>query len=231
MKWGERMPEQESIGKSINYLIHAVPSRMWYVEQYLIPRLVKLGVDKNHIKVYNDINKKGNLLAFMDSIKDLKEDTWHLQDDILPATNFKEVTEKDYGCVVCGFCSAYCSEKPVGYQHPEQMWYSFPCIFIPGNIIQEFYKWLKVGAIKISKYYNWIKANKFDDSLFMEFMKLKYSTKAILNLTPNVVNHVDYLLGGSVVNKNRSRDSKATYWNEPELLREWEVILNGRSRD
>jgi hypothetical protein len=38
------------------------------------------------------------------------------------------------------------------------------------------------------------------------------------NMSPNIVEHIDYLLGGSIVNEERSWQSRAFYWVEPERV-------------
>ena len=47
------------------YLIHACPKRMWYVQEYLVPSLLKQGIYESDISVYNDIDGLGNLKACM----------------------------------------------------------------------------------------------------------------------------------------------------------------------
>lgn len=201
------------------YLIHAIPSRMWYVEKFLVPSMVAQGIDKDNILVFNDKDKLGNLKAFCESIKDLKGDYWHLQDDVIISSNFKEQTEKYDLKIICGFCSKYSEGVPGGVVKPQNMWYSFPCIRIPRTILAEFLNWLDTDALKTCA--NWINANKYDDSLFKEFMETRHPRTEIFNLKPNIVNHIDYLIGGSVANERNRADYKkamSIYWTEPELL-------------
>lgn len=223
MRWGGRMTELENIGKTTKYMIHATPKRLWYVDRYLVPEMIKNGIDKNNIIVYNDDKERGNLGAFLDSLKKSDCDLWHLQDDVIISSDFKEQTEKHDSGIVCGFCSAYSENCPDGFVLPENMWYSFPCIRIPYIIAMEFIDWIAHG--RNGTYKNWISANKYDDSLFMAFLKEQYPLKAVLNLKPNIVNHIDYLIGGSIVNPMRQRKTVSIYWDDIELLTRWELRL------
>lgn len=41
--------------------------------------------------------------------------------------------------------------------------------------------------------------------MFKMFLEEKYAKKEIIyNLQPNLIDHIDYLIGGSVINKERS---------------------------
>lgn len=65
------------------YMIHAVPQRMWYVKDYLIPSMVEQGINKKDITVYVDKKKEGNLQSFLKSFAQAgaweNEGTWHMQ--------------------------------------------------------------------------------------------------------------------------------------------------------
>ena len=62
-------------------LIHAVPERMWYVEEFLIPALRAQGAEK--IEIWNDTEHRGNLAACMDAFAAREGDggTWHLHQE------------------------------------------------------------------------------------------------------------------------------------------------------
>ena len=55
---------------------------------------------------------------------------------------------------------------------------------------------------------------KGDDSIFEEFMRTRHPDEIVYNLRPNLVQHVDDLLGGSVVNKDRDFPIRAKYWTD-----------------
>lgn len=214
------------------YLIHAIEKRMWYVNDYLIPSIVNQGIPSYNISVFCDNKCYGNLKAFTESLKTIKEDTWHLQDDVVIGSKFASVTTSVKEGIVCGFCSSYSSDKQAGRVNVEDMWYSFPCIRIPVTLSNEFLEWLDTDALQNSTYKTWIEANKYDDSLFMEFLKQKHSTMTVYNLKPNLVEHVDYLIGGSVVNKIRDyKKAQSIYFNEKWIVDELrEELKNGESR-
>lgn len=213
------------------YLIHAIPKRMWYVEKYLIPSMKGQRISEKDITVYNDKKGEGNLQAFLSSLRTITEDTWHLQDDIILASNFAHMTSNLKEGLVCGFCSSYSKNAPYGKVGIKDMWFSFPCVRIPVKYTQEFPKWLEVVKDE-EPYRRWIKQGKFDDSLFMEFLYNMHPEESCFNVNPNFVNHIDYLIGGSSLNANRDyKQAMSIYWKEPELLRYWENILKDGRKD
>lgn len=110
------------------------------------------------------------------------------------------------------------------------MWYSFPCIRIPNDIIVEFLDWFWNFGVKTPKGKEWFKAGKFDDSFFYNFMNKVKPNYKVVNLKPNIVDHIDFLLGGSVINKDRKEQIRAYYWNEDDVIKELEKELVGRKR-
>ena len=117
-------------------MIHTYPKREWYVINYLVPSLIKQGIDKDNIIVLSDREKLGNLESFVSSLKEVKYDTWHLQDDIIIASDFKDRTEilSYLPTIVCGFIHYEWntgSTLMTGFALPKFMFMSFQCIFIP----------------------------------------------------------------------------------------------------
>ena len=47
-------------------------------------------------------------------------------------------------------------------------------------------------------------------------MKIKHKNDYVLNVVPNLVQHVDYMLGGSVANEKKHMRKPACYWVEHE---------------
>ena len=218
--------------KSPKYIIHTCPKRLWYVEEFLLPSMTAQGIKPEDIKVWNDAEGIGNLRATMKSFSEIPMDgqgTWHLQDDVIISSNFKALTEKHNEGIVCGFCSRYSEERPTGDTTLRNIWYSFPCIRIPNNLARECSKWFYHGAINDAKYKNWVESKKHDDEAFKEFLKLKHPDIRVYNLVPNIVNHVDYLLGGSLVNSQRDKIATSLYWGEPQLVEELKKKLEERS--
>ena len=87
-------------------MIHAVPKRLWYVENYLIPSI------DGDVSVWVDDKGLGNLQSCMAAFASCKGgETWHLQDDVLLCRDFKERTEGLEG-VVFGFCCEQFEDDP-----------------------------------------------------------------------------------------------------------------------
>lgn len=211
------------------YMIHSSNSRQWYVEEFLIPSMLEQGIKESNISVYQDVKKQGNLEAFVRSLENLPKTggTWHLQDDVIISSNFKQKTEEYNKGVVCGFCSCYSEDEPSGYVNPKHMWYSFPCIRIPNSYAQEFVEWFRKDVVNNKEYRLWVNKKKYDDSIFRIYLEDYRTKEAVLNLAPNIVNHIDYMIGGSLVNTQRNmKQVLSIKWGEPELLKMWEERLN-----
>lgn len=193
------------------YLIHASPSRMWYVTDYLIPSMVKQGIDRDNITVWNDANGSGCLTSTMVSFASIDRNDsgiWHMQDDVIIAPDFKEKTEElDLG-LVCGYC--YDSEETWrtsahGYTKGKNIWFSFPCIRIPNQLARDVADWFFKRVLPEELFPELIITGKHDDTLFVRYVETFRPDDLILNYSPGLVEHVDYLIGGSLVNKERKK--------------------------
>ena len=214
------------------YMIHTCPSREWYVNEFLVPSMIDQGISRDRIKVWCDTEGIGNLRATMKSFSEIPMDgqgTWHLQDDVIISKDFRELTERYNVGIVCGFCSRYSEGRPEGETNIRNMWYSFPCIRIPNNTARECAKWFYHGAINDPKYKKWVESKKHDDEAFKEFLRIKHPATKSVNLVPNAVNHVDYLLGGSLVNSQREKPAVSLYWSEDDLVEDLKRKLKERS--
>ena len=213
-------------------IIHTCNSRLWYVSDFLIPSLQSQGITE--IRLWLDRNNEGNLKSCMDCFEwcgGLKDkNSWHLQDDVLISSKFAEtIKQVDYYTgVVNGFiCKISGNSEFTGGVKYDKAWYSFPCIRIPNKIAFECAKWFYREAIVDPKYRKWVDAQKYDDAFFKDFMETRYPDIDYLNLKPNLVEHVDYLIGGSVINKIReSKSAMSCYWDEPERVRDLENRIN-----
>ena len=214
------------------YLIHAYPKRMWYVEEYLIPSMLKQGIAREDIRVYNDSEHAGNLMACMTAFASCEGDggTWHLQDDVAICKDFKERTEwYDHG-LVCGFCSSLYDgdiEEKKGAVNRTNMWFSFPCIRIPNEWARGCSEWVTKYIVGNFVYERYWKNGANDDWAFRTYLKEFHKDCVALNIMPNLVDHVDYLLGGGSGGK-RKHPVRALYWDSPELIKELEEKVNGR---
>lgn len=201
----------------MKYMIHTCSSRYWYVEKYLIPSMLEQGIEKKKIIIHLDDQGDGNLRSTLKSFDSLPRagDTWHLQDDVILCSQFKARTERIWERMACGFCSPYDKHAAAGPVAPDKMWYSFPCIKIPNKYAHEFVSWIANNDDENDCIF--IGNNMFDDSLFKKFMERKHPEETVINISPNLVDNIDYLIGGSVIS-NRKEIVRARYFAEPELI-------------
>ena len=206
------------------YMIHTMPKRMWYVRDFLIPAMLKQGIAKENIIVYNDIEGAGTLQACLDSFSKVGNDTngtWHLQDDVVISSDFKEKTEQYDSGIVCGFASEYDKSKEIGLVKPKDMWYSFLCIRIPNFMAKNFVVWFNEEMRDNPVYKAYWKDGTNDDLAFKMYIRTLNFEVPIRNLVPNIVNHVDYMIGGQVrAGAPRDRIITSKYW-EDEAVIEW----------
>ena len=215
----------------MKYLIHACNKRLWYVDNYLIPSMIEQDINRKDIDVYLDKNNEGCLESCMKaflSVPNDAESTWHLQDDVIICSDFKQRTEELYNeGIVCGYCYDKDDRKNVvGNCKPKEMWFSFPCIKIPNKIAKKCANWYFNKVKQDNAYGVYVRSKKHDDTLFYIFMEDYYPDMNVLNLMPNLADHVDYLLGGSVVNYMRlEKETHATYFEDAYLIEELEQKL------
>ena len=205
-------------------LIHACPERMWYVENFLVPGLEAQGAED--IEVWNDTEKRGNLMACMESFKARHGNgsTWHIQDDVLPCRDFVKRCQ-DYDGVVYGFtCGRFGDDIwQTGKVYAPDVWHSFQCVLIPDEYARECAEWFFSGEwaestlpeLPILK-----GANKGDDTFFREFLQIRHGREMFTNINPNLVEHVDWLVGGSVLSQWRGFIPRSSLWNDEELVLE-----------
>ena len=195
---------------------------MWYVNEFLVPSLQQQGID--NIIVDNDADGRGNLWSCIDSFEEcgkLPGATWHLQDDVLIARNFAERTEEFDEGVCCGFCHTLFepfNNPMIGYVPPLFMFNSFPCIRIPNDIAAEFVEWFKTDARYRPNYQSWVRSGIHDDGFWHDFYVEQHPTDFVWNIAPAMVEHVDWLIGGSVANMWRGYVCRATWWEDEDLL-------------
>ena len=207
-------------------MIHACPERMWYVKDYLVPSLKTQGIKQVNITVWNDTAGDGCLVSCLKSFASCDSDgaTWHLQDDVLIAHDFAERAEeldKSGYNVVHGFCHTLFEpfNRPMLWDVPAIFAFnSFPCIRIPNSMAREFVRWVYDDASKRPEYKNWIRSGKHDDSLWHDFFVERYPHERCWNEAPALVEHVDWLIGGSTVNAWRGYICRASYWEDEYLI-------------
>lgn len=211
------------------YYIHCCEKRYWYVMDYLIPSMLKQGIDRNNISLYNDVIHHGNLFSTMTSYIELPEtgDTWHIQDDVIISSKFKEQTEQEYDAdIVCGFCNRYSDNKPSGKATVNDMWMSFQCIRIPNDIAIKCAEWFYRDVVFSKEHHSWVQQRKYDDTFFKLFIQKYYPQLSVYHVAPNIVDHVDYLIGGSAINQCRGDvNCRSIHWEDEYLVKELEEKL------
>jgi hypothetical protein len=216
----------------MKYMIHACPRRMWYVNDYLLPSMRAQGIDE--VEIWNDTEGKGNLLACMEAFRACGEregGTWHLQDDVLISRDFAERTRAPVDGVVCGFgCqNSGPSMQERGKVPMAFMWYSFPCIHIPNNLAGECAAWFFEDAIRRTQYAAQVSDRKHDDWFWREFLLERHRDGWVTNLAPNLVDHVDFLIGGTLINQQRNLQiNRAAFFPDTDLVEELERKIKDR---
>lgn len=223
----------------MKYMIHACNDRMWYVDEFLVPSMLKQGISEDDIYIYQDVNCDGNLVSFVVSCHKAYElwgiqNVWHLQDDVVICSDFKERTEEleSFDGVICAFTCNYDEDnrKPGYGTVIKDIWWSFPCIRIPNDIAKAFATWTDTYVWRDNQYGFWIRRKKGDDVIFRIYMESYHTNDKILNLAPNLVDHVDYLLGGSMVNRQRTmKNVRSLYWEEDYIVDELAKQIDRRN--
>ena len=217
-------------------LIHACPARMWYVEEFLVPSLLAQDVPRGDIEIWNDTAKRGNLLSFMESCAARTGDggTWHIQDDVLLCRDFAKRCEEydaETNRVVYGFCCERFTDNvdQTGLVHQPDSWHSFQCVRIPDAYARECAEWFFTDAQHRWIFKNWASTGKMDDSFFWSFMEDRHPGDLVRNAAPNLVNHVDWLIGGSVLSSWRGYIAASDLWEDDELLEDLRTKLKARA--
>lgn len=222
----------------MKYLIHCCNKRLWYVNDYLIPSLVEQGID---IIVYNDENNDGNLTSWYKSCQyvrdnlELYDGCWHLQDDVLICKDFKERTKNPpLNDIVCGYVGKFDIEDGhdlKGKQNISCMPYSFQCIWIPNRFIYGFVNWFEREVISGKRMQFYYKRNKYDDFFFKKFMTMEHKYTFSYALEENLVEHIDYIIGGAIVNPYMLRkklNNTAVNFKDKDLVEKLKIEMEGR---
>lgn len=208
------------------YIIHACLEREWYVNDFLIPSMVAQGIARDDIEVWLDKNRDGCLFSCMKCFAECGTrggGRWHMQDDVCISSDFRQKTEQYDDGIVCGFYrrewqSMPCADGVVPGIH---LWNSFQCIRIPDKIAGECAEWFFGDAAFRDVYSRWITYNNGDDSIFYDFIMENYASDiTVRNLNPNIVEHVDYMIGGSVINKRRGKPARSDLWIDHKAIDE-----------
>ncbi len=137
--------------------------------------------------------------------------------------------EHDEG-VVYGFCCEQFTDDPaqVGRVPVKDAWHSFQCVRIPDAWARECAAWLEGPGRTSGMYPIWIKSGKMDDDVFRTFLTDQHGSETVENLRPNLVEHVDWIVGGSVLSPWRGYLARAHFWDDEELVRELKAAVKGK---
>ena len=215
-------------------MIHACPERMWYVEGFMVPSLEAQGVGS--IEIWNDEGHLGCLRSCMEAFAARAGDggTWHLQDDVLISSAFAETARRYDEGVVYGFCCEYFTDDvdQTGRVYVPDAWHSFQCVRIPDAWARECAQWYFSGAWREESPSLELPvleaANRGDDTFFREFLLCRHGEATVVNLKPNIAEHVDLLLGGSVLHPYRDYRAVAHWWEENDLVAQLRAELKAR---
>ena len=221
-------------GEIVKILIHASPRRLWYVEDFLMPELRRQGAES--IDVFVDRVKLGNLDACMQSFRHCEGygGTWHIQDDVLPCRDFvKRCREYESDGVVYGFCNEQFLDDPemTGRVRVSDVWHSFQCVRIPDAYARECAEWFYSNGWHKSTLPELVilrGQHRGDDTFFREFLKLCHGDESFTNAAPNLVEHVDWIIGGSIISPWRGYLARAYYWEDEELVKELKEAVRGK---
>lgn len=195
--------------------------------------MLEQGITEKQIEVWMDRNHDGNLFSFMKCCKEYGKrgsGRWHMQDDVVISSDFKEKTEKYDDGIVSGF---YRREwqgltPKEGLVPAVYHWNSFQCVRIPDKYIAECAEWFFTDAAYRDTYQDIVQKNKCDDSMWYDFLTECHLEEFVLNLNPSIVDHVDFLLGGSVINKWRGHYARGDLWVDDEAFENLKAKLASR---
>lgn len=209
------------------YVIHACPDRMWYVDEYLVPSMLKQHIPRDEIIIWCDVERKGCLQTAIDCFEYCGKHEggcWHLQDDVIIAKDFAKRTQTADSEIECGFCHSLYensngrSVDRTGKVESRYMWSSFPCIYIPNRMARDFVEWYYTKAMYRPQYEVFIFEKKHDDGFWRDFVNECLQDEMVLNHVPSLIDHVDWLIGGSVVNRLRGTNVRSYYWTDEDMI-------------
>lgn len=210
-------------------IIHTCDRRLWYVCEFLVPALRAQGIEP---EIHNDNEHRGNLWAYIDSFRSLSagtQGTWHLEDDVFPCRDFARIAKLYDDGIVHGFFHRFGKEQfEPGWVPVEKAGYSFPCFRMPDRLAVEFAEWFVSDAQCREENRRWVVEGRHIDSFMLNFLRERHPGERVFNLKPSIVEHIDDLIGGSVINQNRGEKCRAEYFGDNESIEELRVKLASR---
>lgn len=225
----------------MKYIMRSYIERRWYVENFLLPSMYNQGIKPEDIEVFEDDGTLGNLMGFvyvMDYIAknhDPNEGLWHIQDDIVICKNFAEINQNaNPKFLTCGFASSlgdgYEKVKKTGWQTMNNSWMSFQAVLIPNKYCAHFVKWFNDRVVKGGLFRKRYALNKPDDFFFHWFITHEYPDDLAYNMCPNIVNHVDNIVG-AYCNPQNTGKNISYYWLEDDLISQLRKDVNEFRKD
>jgi hypothetical protein len=161
---------------------------------------------------------------------------WHMQDDVVICSDFKKQTEELESVdvkIICAFTCKYDDDRNPGLKEArDHMWYSFPCLRINSKLTKLFAEWVDMWVWHDPQFGFYVRQKKGDDYLFRIYIENYFPREPVLNLAPNLVDHVDYLIGGTIVNPQRDmKNVRSMYWDEPQLVEELKEAIDKYDND
>ncbi|MBR3031721.1 MAG: hypothetical protein IKH92_01735, partial [Clostridiales bacterium] len=237
-KFCEMYGEKPLKKNSTRYMIHACPKRMWYVEEFLLPEMISQGIPEESIIVWNDTEGWGNLKSFVKSMEYCRdnlpknESVWHIQDDVILSPNFRAYTEL-HDELSYGFCNKEWDADTYNYPGvttAKHSWHSFQCVCIPNRLAGDFAAWFhwntRSGCFRLLP---WTKDGVHDDVNFRLFLLEEHPDALCVNVRPNLVDHIDFLIGGTTLYK-AEHYHRSMYWEHENLVDLLKNKLEGRNK-
>lgn len=199
----------------------------------MIPCFKRYGI--KDIQVWNDEEMKGQLKAWNDCAwwilinKGDYDGVWHLEDDVIPCRNFKNISEQlaMQDIIVQGFtteCIFTGFKGKTGLISVNDLPYGMQCFYIPQKYLVGYLyfvdKYVKTRLYK-SKQYDC--NTLYSDNVFKGYLKRFYPNEKVNVLDDCMVEHIDYLIGGRSVRRKKTdrRARKFNNYKEVEHLKEW----------
>lgn len=236
-KFCEMYGEKPMKKNGIRYMIHACPKRMWYVEEFLLPEMISQGIEKESIIVWNDTEGWGNLKSFVKSMEYCRdnlpknESVWHIQDDVILSPNFHAYTER-HDELSYGFCNKAWDADTYNYPGvttARHSWHSFQCVCIPNRLASDFTAWFawntRPGCFRLLP---WTKDGVHDDVNFRLFLSEEHPDALCVNVRPNLVDHIDFLIGGTTLYK-AEHYHRSMYWEHDNLIDDLQKKIKERA--
>ena len=117
------------------------------------------------------------------------------------------------------------------------LWHSFQCIYIPNRMAKEFVTWVRSGQWQESPNPEVAVLNrvgKGDDTHFREFLLCRHPGETGYNFKPNLVEHIDWLIGGSTLTTSGKWFPdlpRSALWEDEDMVTDLHIRLKAWKRE